>query len=217
MVFGSFFLDVQNFGIIRIMYKTFGSLSVLLGSKARREVIKELVFSPNTPLSIREVARRCRLNFNAVNYVIKQLERVGIITKKVQGKTHLLLLNQEHPFYLPLLEVFHKSYGLGYMLYKTFYKEYEVEFVILTYFYILQQRKGEYDVDIVFLGKPDLVRLNQQMEELENQFYPGLTFTVLSVQDAKMRILRQDEFLLNILTKPVVFVKGSYAKLLHFS
>ncbi len=197
------------------MYKTFGSLSVLLGSKARREVVKELVFSPNQPLSIREVARRCRLNVNAVNYVIKQLEKVGIISKTIKGKTHLLLLNQDHPFYLQLLEMFHKSYGLGYVLYKAFYKEYEVEFVLLTYFYLMQEKKSEYDVDVVFLGKPDLVRLNQRMEEMENQYYEGLTFTVLSVQDARLRILRQDEFLLNILTRPVVFIKGSYAQLLR--
>ncbi len=196
------------------MYKPFASLSTLINSKAKREIIKELVFNPNESLTVRELSRRIKLNVNAIAYAVRQLEKNEIIHKEVKGKKHLLVLNRDHPFYFDILTMFHKAYGLGYLLYREISKEELIEFAILTHHYILQVPKEEYDVDVVFIGEINVMKLNQKIEELENKIGNAIVFTLLTPTDLKLRLRRFDNFLYKILINPHVFIKGDIHQLI---
>ena len=196
------------------MYKPFASLATLINSKAKREIIKELLFNPNKTFTVRELARRAKLNVNAVAYAARQLEKNHIILKEIKGKRHLLRLNRSHPFYLDILSMFHKSYGLGYLLYREIAKEDLIEIAILTHHYLLQIPKAEYDVDVIFIGEINVMKLNQKIEELENKTGTQIVFTLLTPTDIKLRLRRFDEFIYKILLNPHVFIKGNWLTLM---
>jgi len=199
------------------MYKNFASLSTLIRSKAKRNILKELILSPTYPLSLRELARRVHLNVNAVAYALEHLEKVQIVTKRKFGKKYLYSFNKDHPFALSIIDLFHKSYGLGYILFKQFYSDSTIDFIILTHFFIENKARGEYDVEVLFIGTPQLLELNQIMENVENTWGKPIAFTVLSPEDTKLRLKRADQFLMGILSHTHVFVKGDITRLLKLA
>ena len=186
-----------------------------LSTKGTRAILKQVTLSLPQPLTLREIAKRSRLNPNAIVYAFKQLDKSGVITTKKKGNSYQVTLNKHHPFYNSILSIVHNTTGLGYALHKEFTKYETIQYILLTHSYIFHNNKdNEQQKPIVlFIGTPNILDLTQTLENLEKITDKNIPFTVFSSKEIRTRFLTKDPFIVDIFTHPTVFIKGTFQDL----
>ena len=65
------------------------------------------------------------------------------------------------------------------------------------------------DIDILIVGSPDEDKLMQKIEYLEKQLQREINYNIYPEKEFKNKIIRKDSFILNILKRPKIVLKGS--------
>ncbi|MFZ2603773.1 MAG: nucleotidyltransferase domain-containing protein, partial [Candidatus Omnitrophota bacterium] len=64
------------------------------------------------------------------------------------------------------------------------------------------------DIDLLLIGKPDEAELMKKIDDLENSSGREINFTVYSEKDFANSIKSKSSFILNLIKRPKIFLKG---------
>ncbi len=190
------------------------TLEYLFRSKTRSNILWHLIKNYKQSFGLRELARIINKHPNAVLREIHFLKRAGLVNFTKTTTKHLYSINTEHPFFYEMISLFHKSYGLGGLLMHNRDILSNIEFLILTHFYIFSVPKEKYDIDLLLVGSPDFERVTTLINTFESKLNTTITYSIISSHDFLKRKQGKDPFVSKILENPFVLLIGDRSKVL---
>lgn len=191
----------------------------LFGSKTRVKLLHVFYTNPNRSFYVREVTRKVDEQINSVRRELSNLLNIGVIRSDTSGNKVYYEVNQKHPFYEPLRDIFA---NLNTDQEPTISDEVDsaarfkaignVDYVALSGVFT---RDNTAPVDILIVGNVNRTKLDNLVEELEQEEGQELRYTVISREQYDYRRDLNDRFLSSVMdSKHTVVVdkihKGTY-------
>ncbi|HVX92507.1 MAG TPA: hypothetical protein VHA74_00135 [Candidatus Dojkabacteria bacterium] len=184
-------------------------LKNLFVSKVRIEILEYYFTHPNEEFHVRALVRALKEEINAVRRELINLEKSGILKSERKNNKLIYTINPTSPFLEELKSMIYKDSELGQRIYKMLPEVGNIETVILTYAFIQNKYDNSYDVDLLFIGTPDIRKLASNIKEIEKDIHRELRYSVISKQDYNFAKKKMEPFLMNIVQKDYILIVGT--------
>jgi hypothetical protein len=197
-----------------MQFNTALTLEKLLRSKTRTRILWHFLENNAAKSGLRELSRIVKLQVHAVGREVALLKKANLLIEERTPSKNFYSLNGEHPFFDEIVSLFHKSYGVGGMIMNNQDIFSGTDFLMLTSYYLFQQPKDKYDIDILIVGAPKIDQVSIFLHNIETSLQRELLYTIITSADFKNRKQKLDPFIWNILEKPSVLLLGKKENLL---
>jgi len=185
------------------------ALEHLFISKVRIKTLEYFLSHPTESIHLRGAVREFNEEINAVRRELSRLEELKIVTVEEKGNRRYFSLNIDHLFIPELMSLFHKSFGLGSEIISAKNKLGNIEFAFLTPHYIKGQLHGQNVIDLVLVGKVDLISLEKLVGKAQELKKREIHYTVLSESEFQTRKRRSDKFITDLLVQDNIMLVGT--------
>ena len=189
------------------MHNLTNSLNHLFISKVRIKALKYFLFNPDVPIHLRGAVRELKEEINAVRRELARLEEIGFIRSEARGNRKYFTLNSDYPFWVELLGMMHKSFGLGGEILQNLSKIGDVQFAILSGSFT-HIGKSHHNVDLVMIGQIDVNVLAPIVSEAETKLGREINYTVMKLSEFILRKKRRDAFIMDLLISNKIVLVG---------
>ena len=173
-------------------------LEHLFGSRTRVKLLRLFLSNPNQAYFVRELTRKIKERINSVRRELNNLEKIGIILKKVEKRKVFYRINPEHILYNEMRSLILKAeIALERGLASTLKNIGNVRLMVLTGMFT--GMKEETKTDILIVGTVNRKKLGNLMKKFQGDFGRQINYTVMSTKEYKYRNDLTDRFLFNIL------------------
>ena len=178
-------------------------------SRARQKLLNYFFANPEANLYVREAASLLKEDAGNLCKELAGLEKIGVFTSKVRGRQKYFSLNRQYPLYKELESVVFKTIGVKGRL-KELVDAVEGVRAALIYGSFAQGRQNALsDIDLLIIGKLDEDNLMEKIDNLEKLLHREINYNIYSEKEFKEKLKRKDIFVMNILKRPKVFLKGN--------
>lgn len=171
----------------------------LFGSKTRVKLLHVFFTNPNRSFYVREVTRKVDEQINSVRRELSNLLSVGVIKSNTSGNRLYYEVNQDHPFYEPLHQIFSNLESSEDVVLPEssdssarFQDLGSVEYAHLSGVFTKDQTAP---VDVLIVGDVNRTQLEKLIAELEAEEGQELRYTVLAREEFDYRNTLNDRFL----------------------
>lgn len=173
-------------------------LEHLFGSRTRVKLLRLFLSNPQKSYFVRELTRKINERINSVRRELTNLERIGIVQKKIEKRKVFHTVNADHVLFWELRSLILKAeVALERSLARTIREIGNVKLMILTGMFT--GIKEETQTDILIVGKINRKRLNKMMKRFQEDFGRSVNYTIMSTKEFKYRKDLTDRFLYSIL------------------
>lgn len=178
-------------------------------SRLRQKLLVYFFTNPDPQLYVREISSILNEDAGNVSKELNKLGKEGIFIPTLKGKQKYFLLNKKYPLYKELKSIIFKTSGVEGALKEIVNK---TDGIILSFIYGSFAGKKENrasDIDLLIVGNPDEDKLMEKIEALEKKLRREINYNIYLEKELKEKIKKKDSFLLNILKRPKIMLKGS--------
>lgn len=190
------------------------ALEYLFVSKVRIKILWLFFSHPEVPYHIRGVVREVDEEINAVRRELLRLEEINLLKSERKGNRLYFTLQSDFVFYPELLNIIHKSYGLGREIIRSDKKLGNIKFAFLTRAFTKGIRTTMQEVDLVIVGSVEVTALQAAVQRAERETGREVNYTVMKDSEFVLRKKRKDAFLINILEGSKVMLIGDEDQLI---
>lgn len=184
------------------------NLLTTLFPQARAEVLRLLFATADRELHVRDMERQSGLNVKTVQAELEKLLQADLLASRRDGNRRYFRANAEHPLYLDLQQIVLKTAGLRDVLANALQGLKGVELAWVFGSLASGSGKAASDVDLLVIGEISLrtlaPRLRIAAELLGREINP-ITMTKTEFRQGRS----VNPFLVDVLGKPKLFIKGS--------
>lgn len=181
----------------------------LTRSRLRQKLLAYFFTNPNSQAYVREIASILDEDPTNISKELNRLEKVGVFVSSTRGRQKYFSLNKKYPLYGELKSIIFKTIGVEGRLKEIING---TEGVIFSFIYgSFPQNKEDTtsDIDLLIVGNPDEEKLMEKIEALEKKLQREINYNIYPVKEFKQKVKKQDSFLINILKRPKIILKGS--------
>jgi predicted nucleotidyltransferase len=193
---------------LRIM-RTIGPLDAIL-SKPVQEILAALLLERDEPWYFRDLAKRLNRTPSTLQRPLDSLVRAGITKKWTDGNRTYFAADVQCPFLSDLRGLLVKTVGLVDVLRETVRPHAKFIQVAFVYGSVARgEQRSESDIDLLVIGNASLSDLSPALTRAEEQLRRPVNATVYSPREFRAKLLSKNHFLRSVLSKEMIFVKGS--------
>jgi len=185
-------------------------------SRPRRKLLTYFFTNPSAQLYVREIASILHEDAGNCSKELNRLSKVGIFTSFTKGGQKYFSLNKKYILYKELKSIIFKTAGAEGALRNIIGKADGITLSFIYGSFAENKEKAASDIDILIIGKPDEIKLMERIEALEKDLSREINYNIYPVGEFKKRIKKKDSFLLNILKRPKIMLKGSINEFCRF-
>ena len=182
-------------------------LQKLFGSQARAEILKKLFTPEQKVVHLRELSRLCGLSAPVLQRELRQLVALGIVVAEKDGNRVNFSANSENQLYSLLCELVLKTEGPAGIL-KEAFADSAADFVFIFGSTAKGTAHAGSDIDLFVIGSCGLRDVTKHIHAVAERINQEVNPYVISRNDFRERIHKQDHFINEILTTPKIFLKG---------
>lgn len=183
-------------------------LNKLFISKVRVKILEVYMKEPQADHHVRGLVRLLDEEINAVRRELRNLQDAGILTSQQMGNKVVYQLNKYCPIIPELKGLFLKDNPTAKQVLRICQLFPEINIAILTSNYINNKYENDFDLDVLFVGDPDVTAFSNEMLSVERELKRQLRYTIISTQDFEFRKRKRDQFVINILKGEKVVLLG---------
>lgn len=185
-------------------------------SRVRVKILTLFMTHPGQMFHVREIVRRTEEEINAVRRELAHMEKKGMVSKERRANRLFYTFRKDYRLYYELLEIVHKSTGLGDDIYKNRAKLGKIKFAMISGRYARgKEKKSNTDVDLLIVGDVVLPELSQLVKAEEMRSERELNYTVMTDEEFAFRKRRNDPFVMQILVGSRVMILGDEEELVQ--
>lgn len=189
--------------------KDFEILSGLFSSKLRIKLLDAFLSSPNARFYIRELGRRIKEEAKNVSRELKNLEALGLLISERLGKQKYYFVNKNFFLYPELESIMFKTTGVQGLLKEALNRVEGIETAFIFGSYAEEEQTESSDVDLLVIGRPDMIVFNEIISELEEKLNREINYMCFDQKEFKERKETEDAFITEVLSQDKVMLKGS--------
>jgi predicted nucleotidyltransferase len=188
------------------------TLSRLLSSRVKAELLRLLFGVDAAELHLREIARRAKLNDATVRQELRRLTDLRLVEVRRSGNRLYLCANRNHPLYPDLRALVLKTSGLADVLRSALGADgIRVAFVFGSL--ANGTEKPGSDIDLMVVGDLSLRQLARQLDGVSAQLGREINPHVFRPKELAARRHAKDHFISTVLAAPKIFVIGDDSEL----
>lgn len=158
---------------------------------------------------LREVSAILKEDPGNLSKEFNKLEKEGIFISARRGNQKYFSLNKKYPLYKEFKSIIFKTIGVEGSLREIIENTEGILFSFIYGSFAQNKENSKSDIDLLIVGNPDEDRLIQRIEHLEKRLQREINYNVYPKKEFKERIRKNDLFILNILKRPKIILRGS--------
>lgn len=178
-------------------------------SRLRKKIFTYFFTNQDANLYLREIAAFLKEDPGNLSKEFARLEKEKIFISAPRGNQKYFALNKKHPLYNELKSIIFKTVGVEGSLKNIVNGMDAVVFSFVYGSFAKSKENSASDIDLLIVGRPDEDILMQKIEELEKRLEREINYNIFPKEEFKERIEKKDSFILNILKRPKIILKGS--------
>ena len=184
-------------------------LKNLLTSKVRIELLNILFLFQDEEFYLRQLVQKINCSPRSVNLELRNLESIHLVSKRVSGKQHYYRINQQHPLFYDLRNIFLKTTGLTYVI-SDFFTSFsdKLDFVFVYGSMANGTFQSNSDVDLMIIGSISSRLIASDITEFCQKLGREVNYSVFPLKELKIRIKNKDHFFLSLLKSKKIFIIG---------
>jgi len=186
-------------------------LEMLISSKSRAAILELFYLNPDAKFHLREVSRRLEINTNQARRELERLNRAGIVKKERVGNLHLYEADRRFTFYKELSAIAAKSAGFEQVIANALARIKGISFAFIFGSYAEGKLGPKSDIDLMIIGEPDGVQLNNAINQVERRLRRPVQYMVYPL--AEFRKKRGYGFVKNVMERKKIMVAGDLDEL----
>jgi len=182
---------------------------LLFPAQYRRKALALLFLRPERRLHVREIARLTGTSPGTMKKELDQLHRAGLLDKHLQGNQVQFSANETHPVFSELTGLLRKTVGLADVLTDALAAvadRIEVAFVFGSIARATEHAGS--DVDVIVIGDIGFSDVLTAMHAAQGTLQREINPKVFSPDEWRSKLESRSSFLLEVLTKPRIFLIG---------
>lgn len=183
--------------------------SLFLTSRVRVKLMQLFFSNPKKMYHMREVARIVDEQINAVRRELMSMEKTEFLFSKKDGIRKYFLINPDFPYYAEFRNIIMKSLPLGQSIYKSKKNLGDIKFAILTHTYLNCEKSDSNNIDLMIIGDPDTVALQECVNEAQDKEKKEIYYTVISEKELDLRKKRRDTLIYSLMVLPTAMLIGN--------
>lgn len=183
-------------------------LESLFSSRVRVKILKTFFMSPGISHNARELSIHIGEFYSAVWRELANLEQAGILSGTTTSQSKNYRINNDNPIKDELSSIILKTVGLGDVIRSKLDKLESIDCILIYGSYASGEADLTSDIDLLIIGKIDLVNLSGLITELENEINRQINFITFETGEWSERKIRKDPLVTNILKSPKIFLMG---------
>jgi predicted nucleotidyltransferase len=185
------------------------SLSAVLFPGYRRRVLGLLLLQPDESLHGREIARRTGLPAGTLTRELRRLASVGLLTQEKRGNQTLYRANRASPIFAELAGILRKTSGLADVVAEALASLSDDINVAFIFGSVARGAESAgSDVDILIIGSVDFGAVVDALHPAQQQLTREINPKVFSVREWNAKLKEKSAFVMDVLTKPKIFLIG---------
>jgi len=181
-------------------------LETIIGSKSRAAIIKLFYLNEGKKFHIRGVARLLGISSNQARKEMIRLASAGLLKSEKAGNAILYFTNTDLPFHDELLGIVKKTAGFESIIKKKLARINGIRFAFIFGSYAEGKFNPKSDIDIMIIGKPDMVELNEAINKVEKEIRRSVQYMVYPLDEFNSK--RGYGFVKNVMNKKKIFLIG---------
>jgi DNA-binding transcriptional ArsR family regulator len=184
------------------------TLTDLLGSRVKSEILRLLFGPAGGELHVREIGRRSGLSDATVRQELRRLTRVGVVEVRRDGNRAYYRASELHPLYPDIRNIVLKTSGLADVLREALsHPGVQLAFVFGSM--AGGASKAHSDVDLMVIGTVTLRQLGKFLSGVGTQLGREINPHVLTPEEFRRRKQTRDHFLTSVLRDSRLWVVGN--------
>jgi predicted nucleotidyltransferase/predicted transcriptional regulator with HTH domain len=178
-------------------------------SRLRQKLLTYFFTNPSASLYVREIASLLSVDPGNVSKELVKLKNSGILKSSVSGNQKYFSLNTQYPLYKELKSIIFKTTGAEGAL-RDIINNLKGVIVAFIYGSFANNRQNHSsDIDLLIVGSVNNDVLMGKIESLEKKLQREINYNVYSKVEFAGRIKAKDSFIMNLLDRPKIMLKGS--------
>ncbi len=183
-------------------------LEGLLGSRSRARLLTIFVTHPGEEYYAQRLIDMAGLAEGSVRYELRQLEHLGLLVTRRQGRERFYRINERHPLFAELKQMVYKTAGLGEAIRDAIKGAPGVEAAFIYGSVAKGDERATSDLDLSIVGTPDRARLAAALEEAERRLGREINLVTMTMEEWRERAAIGEGFVRSILESPKIFLVG---------
>jgi len=183
------------------------TLNQLFLSRARGEVLRLLFGLVERELHVRAIERESGLTVGAVREELKKLETLDLVSARRDGNRLYYRANTGHPLHEDLRNIVLKTSGLRDVL-RDALKDSRIQLAFVYGSLAGDRARSRSDVDLMVIGSLGLRVVSKLLMGVTDRVGREINAVVITPAEMKSRKESADTFILDVLSKPKIFVIG---------
>jgi predicted transcriptional regulator with HTH domain len=183
----------------------------LTKSKIRRKILSYFFSNIEQELYLREIARTINEDPGNLSKELSKLEKEQLFLSKFKGNQKYYYLNKEYPLFNEIKSVVFKTIGINWLI-QNLIKNYQSIICAFIFGSFANNTENSYsDIDLcliidnnIFNDDDFIVEINRIEKEISRE----IEYIYYSENEWLKKIKSKDSFILNLLTKPKIILKG---------
>ena len=179
-------------------------------SRLRKKILSYFFTNLHANLYLREIASILKEDPGNLSKELNKLEREGIFISAFRGNQKYFSLNSKYLLYKELKSAIFKTIGVEGSLRKI---ADEADGMYLAFIYgsfAANKENSTSDIDLLIVGNPDRANMMERIDILERRIQREINYNIYSKKEFEEKIRKKDDFILNILKRPKIILKGIY-------
>ncbi|MBI5752542.1 MAG: nucleotidyltransferase domain-containing protein [Hydrogenophilales bacterium] len=185
-------------------------LASLLFGTYRQRVLGLLLLNPEQSYHVREIARLTNTAAGTLHKELARLAEAGLLVRNKTGNQVRYSANRDCPVFEELASILRKTSGLVDVLAEALSP---VKSMVNLVFVFGSLARGEQqpgsDVDVMLVGSLGFADAVQILHPVQASLQREINPVVYSLDEFRQRRSRADSFILEVLSKPKLFVVGN--------
>jgi len=171
--------------------------------------LKEFLTNSEKKYYVRQLASLLFVSVGSLHKELAKLEKEGILSSEYLGNLRLFSVNKNHPLYKEIKQLIFKTEGIEGRLKDVLKDILGLKAAFIYGSFAEGKERADSDVDVFLLGQINEDKIISKISDLENEFSREINYTIYTDSDFKKEKKKRNSFILNLLRKPKIFIKGS--------
>jgi len=181
-------------------------------SKLRKSLLSYFFANPQANLYLREIALVLKEDAGNLSKELGRLQRDSIFVSTLRGRQKYFSLNKKYPLYSELKSVISKTVGIEGSLKKIIAADAGIKTAFIYGSFAQDKENSLSDIDLFIIGNSDEEELMNKLDVLEKNLGREINYTCYSEKDFSERLKKKSSFILNIIKRPKIILKGNLSE-----
>ena len=182
----------------------------LFGSEIRVKLLNRFLMNPDKEFYLRELSNSLNISPRSVSIELSNLEKIGLIKKRISGNHHYYSANTQHLIFGDLQNIFTKTVGVKNVI---AYSLEPFKTDILFSFIYGSIAKGNAtstsDIDLFIIGNVSSRKISSALLNAGSKLNREINFSIFKKDEFIQRLKSKDHFITSIIKESKIFVIGN--------